>query len=175
MSGYSTAEEAAIAALNLINPLSIKNNREYAGLIYRQPDGRYNYTQPRTQPGAWHQSNASLDGIKIPAGTVEVGNYHTHGDYTMPGHYDATLGRHLDRRRRPGERLYPQRTPFGTTMTQQEFFTDRDIATMNSRAQRNPEYRAYLGVPNGAIYALEPGGKTQTTLQLPTLITVARP
>ena len=175
MTGYATADEAALAVLNLINPVSIRENREYAGLIYRRPDGRFDYTIPRTQPGDWHRSNASLAGIEIPPGTVEAGCYHTHGDYTMPGPYDQTLRRHLDRRRRPGEQLYSRRTPFGTVRTQEEFFSSPDVATINERGRGNPDYRGYLGVPNGAIYSMAPGANGQTELQKPTLIIVGRP
>lgn len=174
MSGYATADEAAIAVLNLINPVSIRQNREYAGLIYRRPDGRFDYTPPRTQPGDWHRGNASLEGIEIPAGAVEVGCYHTHGDYTMPGPYDPEQRRHLDRRRRPGERLYPRATPFGETMTQEEFFSAPDVATINARGRGNPDYRGYLGAPSGAIYVMEPGASSQTELEKPALIKVSR-
>ena len=174
MSGYATADEAAIAVLNLINPMSIQQNREYAGLIYRRPDGTYDYTRPRTQPGDWHRSNASLEGIEIPPGTVEVGCYHTHGDYTVPGPYDPVQERHLDRRRRPNEPLYRRATPFGQPMTQEEFFSGPDVATINSRGRGNPDYRGYLGAPNGAIYELAPEAKTQTKLQPAALIGVGR-
>lgn len=174
MSGYATADDAAIAVLNLINPVSIQKNHEFAGLIYRRPDGLFDYTQPRTQPGEWHRGNASLAGIEIPPGTVEVGCYHTHGDYTVLGPYDAQQRRHLDRRRRPGERLYSRRTPFGETMTQEEFFSAPDVATINSRGSGIPGYRGYLGTPGGAIFALEPGASQQTRLQKPTLIKVSR-
>lgn len=174
MSGYATADEAAIAVLNLINPVSIRENREYAGLIYRRPDGLYDYTRPRTQPGEWHRGNASLAGIEIPAGAVEVGCYHTHGDYTVMGAYDEDLQRHRDRRRRPGEQLYSRPTPFGVPMTQEEFFSAPDVATINARGRGNPDYRGYLGAPNGAIYMMEPGAKRQTELQKARLIKVPR-
>lgn len=174
MTGYATADEAAIAVLNLINPISIRENREYAGLIYRRPDGRFDYTIPRTQPGDWHRSNASLAGIEIPPGTVEAGCYHTHGDYTILGPYDAQQRRHLDHRRRPGERIYPRRTPFGTVMTQEEFFSSPDVATINSRGRGNPDYRGYLAAPSGAIYSMAPDADRQTELQKPTLISVGR-
>lgn len=174
MSGYATADEAAIAVLNLINPVSIRENREYAGLIYRLPNGRYDYTQPRTQPGEWHRGNASLEGITIPAGAVEVGCYHTHGDYTVLGAYDDDLGRHRDRRRRPGEQLYSRATPFGEPMTQEEFFSAPDVATINNRGRGNRDYRGYLGAPSGAIYMMESGANRQTMLRKPTVITVER-
>ena len=175
MSGFATADEAAIAALDLINPVSIRQNREYAGLIYRRTDGRFDYTRPRTQPGEWHRGNASLEGIPIPAGSVEVGCYHTHGDYTVLGPYDKELGRHRDRRRRPGEQLFSRPTPFGEAMTQEEFFSAPDVATINSRGRGNPDYRGYLGAPSGAIYMMEAGANRQTQLRRPTLITVSPP
>ena len=93
----------------------------------------------------------------------------------MPGPYDQRLRRHLDRRRRPGERLYPRRTPFGTVMTQEEFFSAPDVATIDARGQGNPDYAGYLGAPNGAIYRMQAGENRQTELQKPTLITVGRP
>jgi RHS repeat-associated protein len=43
-SGFQTADAAAIAVLQGINPLSIYFNVEYGGLIYRTQDGLYGYT-----------------------------------------------------------------------------------------------------------------------------------
>lgn len=53
---YATADIAGINALQDINGTSIKENREYAGWVYRTSAGWYSYTAPR--PGSFDSSNS---------------------------------------------------------------------------------------------------------------------
>jgi hypothetical protein len=73
---FSDADECAMAALDEINPLSIKKNVEFSGRIYRIKTSFY-FTRPITQN--------DTAGVKPPPkihGTINVGTYHTHaGDF----------------------------------------------------------------------------------------------
>jgi hypothetical protein len=161
---FSNADAAAIAVLRSINPRSIIENFEYCGLIYRIGN-RYNYTIPRRGAQERDRSNASLDGIRLPFGAVEMGNYHTHGDYTVIGPWDPSVGYHRDRRARSPQELFPEATPFGTRMLPGDHFSSADIITANARAQGIPGYRAYLGTPSGVLYVYHlPNGTNQIVL-----------
>jgi RHS repeat-associated protein len=72
---YRSSSEAGYQAVKDINGKSIKEDREYAGRIYKNPDGTYSYTEPRR--GTKHTSDAG----GIPEGTEDGGDYHTHGGY----------------------------------------------------------------------------------------------
>jgi hypothetical protein len=69
---FSDADECAIAALDEINPLSIKKNGEFAGRIYRKSDGFFYFTRP---------IKGKRDTSAPPPfihGAANVGVYHTH-------------------------------------------------------------------------------------------------
>ncbi len=66
---------AARQALNKINPVSVRINREHGGWVYLAPDGRYTYTNPVQGDVASVQIPLSL----IPSGGVPKASYHTHG------------------------------------------------------------------------------------------------
>jgi hypothetical protein len=76
---FDDADECAIAALDEINPLSITQNVEFAGRIYRKADGRFYFTKPM---------KGTRDDSKAPPkviGAVNIGTYHTHS-----GNFQAT-------------------------------------------------------------------------------------
>lgn len=76
---FNTVDEAAIAAINEINPRSIAQNIEYGGRIYMKPDGKFSYTDA-VQGGPW-----SIDPGQHPPGTNLAGTYHTHaGPFGAP-------------------------------------------------------------------------------------------
>jgi hypothetical protein len=75
----SQQHAAARSALNKINPTSVKENREYGGYVYRNPDGSYSATDPlRGKP-------ASLElpppASAAPAGATTTASYHTHAAF----------------------------------------------------------------------------------------------
>lgn len=70
---YPTQDASAIDAIKDINPKSIAEGREYAGRIYKNPDGTYSYTAPNR--GTKDSSNPG----SYPPGTTNGGYYHTHG------------------------------------------------------------------------------------------------
>ena len=72
---FKTANAAGIAAIENINQTSIKENKEYAGRIYRNADGTFSFTEP--VPGG---PSGSKLGPKPPGKTI-VGDYHTHAAY----------------------------------------------------------------------------------------------
>lgn len=47
--GFATADDAATDILKRINPKSIRDNREYADMIYQSPGGAYGYTVPKKE------------------------------------------------------------------------------------------------------------------------------
>ena len=70
---YPNAVVAGKQALRGINPTSIAQGLEYAGRIYKNPDGTYSYTRPNR--GTKDSSSTGL----CPAGTTDAGDCHTHG------------------------------------------------------------------------------------------------
>jgi len=70
---YQTIDRAGIAAVTGVLVQSVTENREYAGVIYRNWDGTYSYTE--ASPGTEFYA---LPG-NAPWFHKEVGIYHTHG------------------------------------------------------------------------------------------------
>lgn len=70
---YPSADLAAVDAITDINRTSIRDNVEYAGRIYRQPDGSFSYTAPRRGT-----IDSSTPG-SVPMWMENAGDYHTHG------------------------------------------------------------------------------------------------
>jgi hypothetical protein len=66
--GYNTQNAASKAVLTGLNPKSIKENTEYAGLIYKDKNGLYRYTNPNGGNG-----DSSPVG-SAPAGTTVYGD-----------------------------------------------------------------------------------------------------
>jgi len=92
---FATADAAAIAAIEEINPTSIKNKWEYAGRIYTR-SGKFYFTRATTIKSP----NNSDAGPAIPA---NVGTYHTHAgafvstdeEFSPQDMLKATLGKEL--------------------------------------------------------------------------------
>jgi hypothetical protein len=72
---FDDPDLAAINAIDFINPTSITEAVEYSGIIYKVANGElYGYTQPmRGDP------TAAVPLMQVPAGSVVVATYHTHG------------------------------------------------------------------------------------------------
>jgi RHS repeat-associated protein len=132
--GYSTAHAAAKAALSGINPKSIKKNKEYAGLIYKDSAGKFHYTDPKKGKGT------TSDIGTAPEGTTVVGDYHTHGDYSRP----ILFG------------LFVVRTSATKDAYDSDHFSDTDMSQNRESARSNPEFRGYLGTPSGALLVYNP-------------------
>lgn len=82
LNAFKSQDEAAKHVSKSINTTSIRENREYGGMIYQNKDGTYGYTTP---------IKGSLDGVdpggpsSVPEGTKAIAYYHTHGGDT-PGY-----------------------------------------------------------------------------------------
>jgi uncharacterized Zn-binding protein involved in type VI secretion len=138
--GFKSRDEAARAALKETNGPSIKDNREYAGLIYKNKDGTYGYS-----PGPiGTEAGASLKGIAIPSGSKEVGYYHTHGDYSIQDPKTGAIIRTSD----------PKKDDFDS-----DNFSNTDKNTARGRANGDKEYRGYLATPGGVFKSYNPSTK----------------
>jgi uncharacterized Zn-binding protein involved in type VI secretion len=135
---FATADEAARAALTVANPMSIHDNLEYGGVIYRGPDGQYYYTGPV----AGTDQGFNPSSAPAPPGTDQVGDFHTHGDYSVA---DPTTGAAI----RTSD---PARDSFNS-----DNFSGRvggssgDIPGIMSDAAGRPGYAGYLGTPSGTF------------------------
>ena len=135
----SAQDAKAVEALDIANPLSIKDNLEYGGYIYRKPDGSYGYTAPLkgTSKGFQPSSAAHL----VPSGAVIVGDYHTHGDYSI---YNLKTGAAI-------RSSNPLNDQFNS-----DYFSKGDYRGISIDARRSPDYRGYLGTPSGVFRAFNP-------------------
>lgn len=78
--GFATADDAATDILKRINPKSIRDNREYADMIYQSPGGAYGYTVPKK--GILDSADLGRpSNPNIPCKGKDVAYYHTHGAY----------------------------------------------------------------------------------------------
>ena len=70
---------AARNILNQVNPISVDENREYGGYIYRNPDGSFSHTKPVTGGPA----SLLLPPISsvVPSGSAASATYHTHAAF----------------------------------------------------------------------------------------------
>jgi hypothetical protein len=120
---FDTADEAAIDALDYINPKSIKENREYAGMIYQDPATQKFYATEPQRGSAISSAPGSA-----PEGTNSVAFYHTHADYSTRG-------------------------PFGILIrTSDQYRDDHDsdaISFLDRDYARHYRINCYLGTPSG--------------------------
>jgi type VI secretion system VgrG family protein len=133
---YGSQDEAARAGLASANPTSIGDNREYGGLIYKDPaTGAYYSTNPR--PG----TGASFDPSKVttPPGSTTVGDYHTHGDYSTVG-ADGN----------------PVRADKSQDGYNSDNFSGTDKRGIASDGAGTPGYAGYLGTPSGGFRKYDP-------------------
>ena len=130
---YPIAENAAIAALVIYNPISIQQNLEYAGEICRQlSDNRFIYT---LGPANARMKDSSDPGT-CPAGTVEDADWHTHAAVDPQLVHRGFLG--IGRR------------------------DDNEIFSKADRISNNRDgIRGYLATPSGAIKVFTPGAHGQ--------------
>ena len=140
---YPTPEQAAEDAISFINPTSIQQNTEYGGTIRTDPSGQYYATNPISGTG---------DSVPITANASTVGDYHTHGDYSMVG---------------------PNGQPVATTQAQDQYNSDNFSTQDNTNSATianhfgTPNYQSYLGTPSGQIQTYNPATGVQAPLVLP--------
>ncbi|MDA9982050.1 DUF4329 domain-containing protein [Gammaproteobacteria bacterium] len=74
---FATPNEAAFDVMNRINPVSVRENREHGGWIYRSADGSFASTTPVA--GGVASVNIGNPVTAVPQGTTANASYHTHG------------------------------------------------------------------------------------------------
>ncbi|MCD9006185.1 DUF4329 domain-containing protein [Luteimonas sp. XNQY3] len=142
---FATADAAAVAALDRANPVSISENREYGGLIYKDEAGQYWATAPAPGTGTSFDPYA----IEIPTGAIKVGDYHTHGDYSLAGP-DGNPQRTGD----------PARDDYNS-----DAFSASDLRGIAADARGVDEYTGYLGTPSGTYLRFDPASNDVSALE----------
>jgi hypothetical protein len=143
--GYDHPDKAAYAALNQCNETSINKNREYGGFIYEK-NGAYYYTAPREGEETGYDLGQS-EGM-VPKGATVVGDYHTHGNYSI----EDPVTKKLIATGKKGKDDFDA-----------DNFSAPDEAGTERDAADNPEYRAYLGTPSRRFRVYHPGGDAGKT------------
>lgn len=123
-------DEVARSALNAANPKSIRKNKEYGGLIYEKA-GKYYATIPVAGTGRTFKPILALP--QVPRGATVVGDYHTHGDYSVIGKNNQII-RTSD----------PMRDDFNS-----DNFSTSDERISAMATLKNKCHRSYLGTPSG--------------------------
>lgn len=76
---FLTQRDAAFEVLNGINPQSVRENREYGGWVFVNPDGSFSSTNPvRGEAASVRLPNPAL---VIPSGSRQTASYHTHAAF----------------------------------------------------------------------------------------------
>ncbi len=127
----SALDRAALKALNKYNPLSVAEDREYAGLIYATTDGTF--ATLGLPGGSCHGgpcgSNPWAALAYVPKDAVILADYHTHGRYN-PAQPSISY----------------------------EYFSDSDVYGINIDASKYPSYiGGYLGTPSGKAFFYQAG------------------
>ncbi|MEK7890834.1 DUF4329 domain-containing protein [Burkholderia contaminans] len=126
------ADTAARSALNSVMEKSVRMHKEFGGMVY-QKAGRYFATIP--VPGTGRTFVPALALPQVPKGATIVGDYHTHGDYSVMG-ANGEIIRTSD----------PARDSFNS-----DNFSDSDNRITALATLKNKCHRSYLGAPSGKI------------------------
>lgn len=135
---FKSQDAAAKAALGKANPLSIQDNLEYGGLVYRdKTTGEYGYTGP---------IKGSDQGVNpfsapVPSGCELVGDFHTHADYSVVDRNTGAAIRTSD----------PRRDDFNS-----DNFSSADVKGIKGVGSSIPGYKGYLGTPSGTFKVYDP-------------------
>jgi hypothetical protein len=139
---WPDADQAAVAALDHINHFSVRDNVEYAGLVYRRRPHDFDFTGPvRGTAGTSSPYDAPA-----PHGSVIVGTYHTHGDYSILNPDGSFTRSSL---RVEGDHECDR-------------FAEGDYETHRRMGGTNQRYTSYLGTPSGAYLSWNPFRDPQT-------------
>ena len=122
---------------------------EYGGLIFKDTDGKYGFTGPSvgTEDGV-NPFDGSAD---VPDDTVEVGYWHTHGEYSVFDKNDNIV--------RTGDSSLDD---FNS-----DHFSSQDINVANNRGQNSAEYKGYVGTPGNIYRGYDAKNKKQYILEKP--------
>lgn len=143
LKGFPSADAAAQAALDRANPMSVQDNLEFGGKVFRdERSGRYSASLPRAG------TDQGFDPTKVqePSHRSWVGDYHTHGDYSTVGPQGEAV-RTSD----------PAHDDFNSNR-----FSRQDLRGIAADAQGRAGYTGYLGTPGGDYRRFDPVGRTDT-------------
>jgi hypothetical protein len=133
---FDTADGAAVDALDHCNPKSKDENIEYAGIIYQDPaTGKYYATEPKNKSSGV-RSNPGTE----PKGTKRVGEYHTHGEYSLEG---------------PGGNPIKTGDP-SLDDYDSDNFNNNDKGIIQIRETMHPGLKGYLGTPSDKYKKYDP-------------------
>ena len=136
----TTIDEAAISALKSANAKSIRLNKEYGGLIYEK-EGLYFATIPVAGKERSFKPAQALP--QVPSGAKIVGDYHTHGDYSIVNNKGKVIR---------------TSNKFKDDFNSDNFsLADKRLTALAAR--NNPKHRSYLGTPSGKfkVYTIDGG------------------
>jgi len=74
---FRVRDNAARTVLNEINPVSVRENREHGGWVFRNADNTFGFTEPVA--GSVASVNLGDPVTSVPPGTRADASYHTHG------------------------------------------------------------------------------------------------
>ncbi|WP_440590657.1 RHS repeat-associated core domain-containing protein [Rheinheimera fenheensis] len=146
---FNTSDEAALYIMKLANPMSKRDNLEYGGLIFKDATGKYGYTGPivGTEDGV----NPFDGSAKVPDDSLEVGYWHTHGEYSAFDQYDNIV-RTAD----------PSLDDFNS-----DHFSSQDLNVADYKGKSSEEYKGYVGTPGNIYRGYDAKSKKQYILDKP--------
>lgn len=74
---FVARNDAAFDIMNRVNPISVQQNREHGGWIFRNADNTFGYTEP--VEGTVASIDLGNPATSVPMGTRASASYHTHG------------------------------------------------------------------------------------------------
>lgn len=74
---FAARNDAAFSVMNQINPVSVRQNIEHGGWVYRNADNTFSHTRPVA--GTVSSVNIGNPSTSVPPGTTASASYHTHG------------------------------------------------------------------------------------------------
>jgi RHS repeat-associated protein len=134
---FKTPQAAAKDAVKFINPTSIKENREYGGMIYSDKAGQFKASDPVKGTGDTVNPHDS----PAPAGAKVVGDYHTHGNYSQKGPDGKPVA--------TGD---PKKDDYGSD----KFSGGDKRGIAADAAKAGGDYKGYLGTPSGKVLQYDP-------------------
>jgi RHS repeat-associated protein len=137
---FSSADTAARDFNRIYNPQSIRNNREFGAMIYKDSSGKYSYSRPKE--GTSHDARVRTP---IPKDTKSVGDVHSHGDYSR-----ATKDEHG----RPigVERISKTDPNFRHDSFSSDHPSKSDQAFWHQMGSGRDEFTGYVTTPSGRMW-----------------------
>lgn len=152
----SEVDKAARKALEVANPQSIKDNKEYGGLVYRHK--RKYYATGAVAGTGDTLTSADLDPLwdTLPEGSLVVGEYHTHSDYSRK----SRLTGEFVRVKNPAKDVYNSDnfSPSDNIRYQQIYI---GITSKNPNIT-GLNWVGYIGTPSGTLKAYDTATSVST-------------